>query len=505
MEFISSFFNRVKNKINSINDNNFNIDMSTLNTVEQLRALGYMYNEAGILKKVDAPDEGFTFQGQAHYEKLGDVVANEIQRRMREDYHLEEHWLPTDESKEKGSLCSVFTTPDILTSTAPLAVFICGTGAVVAGQWARSLCINNSLDEGSSLPEIKWALENKWSVLVMNNNMPMKTGTRDDTSNGRALHAWKRFVRPSPARTIAILAHSYGGINTCTLIDYELESGDRSVLDRIACIAFTDSVHDSPRGDSEEWFTNYLGHYRVRNWVQSDDPLDTEEDSYDCIDCVSAGHRKHEFTTCSARESVHKFMFENVTKFLSNLDGNKMAEEHQDNEEVSKAEDGNEEDKTEKKEEEEEKTNKVEDEKVVEVEGETKKADDEEVKEIVDESKVEDDTKKTNEDEGKNESNEKEQRKEEEEKEKVEGEKEAKVEGEEVKAEDKDEIKEEQEVKVEKEEQQQQQQQEQQGKEDENETKKGDDEVKEKVGENEEGNVEKKEDEKKAEEEIKQE
>ena len=338
--------------------------MSQLSTIEQLKKLGYMYNEKGILVKVDAPDKGFTFEGQAHYEKLGDVVADEIQRRIRDVYHLEEHWLPCDDEAERprGCKCNVFTTPDILTSEAPLAVFICGSGAVVAGQWARSLCINNSLDEGSSLPEIEMALKNGWSVLVTNNNMPMGT-KKNDNSNERALCAWKRFVRPSHARTIAVLAHSYGGINTCYIIDDELRSGSTSVLDKIACIAFTDSVHYPPNGASEEWFRN-LGHKRVRNWVQSDDPLDTKEDSYDCINCVSAGHRKHEFTTCSARKSVHKFMIENVEKYLHKADEEKSEPEKEiekkGDDEVKKEED---EEKTEEKKEEEGKEEKTEEKK----------------------------------------------------------------------------------------------------------------------------------------------
>lgn len=48
----------------------------------------------------------------------------------------------------------VFATKDAL--TADCTVLLChGAGAVRAGQWARSLCINESLDVGSVLPYIR--------------------------------------------------------------------------------------------------------------------------------------------------------------------------------------------------------------------------------------------------------------------------------------------------------------------------------------------------------------
>ena len=295
-------------------------------TVEKLRELGYMYNKEGRLVKVSNPSEGFTFEGQEHYNKLGDIVFEEIQRQMREDLGLVEHWLPTDTDESRSRGCNVFTTPAILTSQAPLLVLICGTGAVMAGQWARSLCINNSLDEGSALPEIRMALRRGWNVLVMNNNKPM--GTPGDSSNARALCAWDHFVRPSRARAIAVLAHSYGGINTCCIIARELEHGGRrDVLNRIACIAFTDSVHSPPEGPSKQWFTKCLGK-RARNWVQSRDPLDTPEDAWDCITRVSAGHPKHEFTTCSARPSVHKFIDANMITHLTKMRAKRVRAEN---------------------------------------------------------------------------------------------------------------------------------------------------------------------------------
>ena len=50
-------------------------------------------------------------------------------------------------------------------------VLIQGTGAVRAGIWARSACINLSFEKGSMLPFLKEAEREGVAVLVMNPNL----------------------------------------------------------------------------------------------------------------------------------------------------------------------------------------------------------------------------------------------------------------------------------------------------------------------------------------------
>lgn len=66
--------------------------------------------------------------------------------------------------------CSfVFVSSNFYTSE-NLIILINGSGVVKAGQWARSLIINDSLETGSQLPYIRRCLEMKWAVLIMNTN-----------------------------------------------------------------------------------------------------------------------------------------------------------------------------------------------------------------------------------------------------------------------------------------------------------------------------------------------
>ena len=43
-------------------------------------------------------------------------------------------------------------------------------GAVRAGVWGRSVCINENFDLGSMIPQVYWALLKKIPVIIMNPN-----------------------------------------------------------------------------------------------------------------------------------------------------------------------------------------------------------------------------------------------------------------------------------------------------------------------------------------------
>jgi hypothetical protein len=79
---------------------------------------------------------------QAHYEKLADAVAEYVQALL-----LARHGL----RRRLVDGVDVYASPDANTASG-LLVLICGSGQVAAGQWARRLCINESLRTGAVLP-----------------------------------------------------------------------------------------------------------------------------------------------------------------------------------------------------------------------------------------------------------------------------------------------------------------------------------------------------------------
>eukprot|EP01027_Heterolobosea_sp_BB2_P007233 GEZU01010773.1.p2 GENE.GEZU01010773.1~~GEZU01010773.1.p2 ORF type:complete len:165 (-),score=41.14 GEZU01010773.1:52-546(-) len=132
-------------------------------------------------------------------------------------------------------------TPDALSNPDNLLIIIQGAGAVRAGQWARALCINDSLRTGSILPYLEEAITKRgYGVVVLNPNQNYvevpsnKTHGRggkskklaakkayirgSESPEEHALYCWDHIIKKAKARNIAIVAHSYGGISTSYLL-----------------------------------------------------------------------------------------------------------------------------------------------------------------------------------------------------------------------------------------------------------------------------------------------
>lgn len=166
---------------------------------------------------------------------------------------------------------------------------------------ARSLIINHSLDSGTILPYLKKAQERGFDIIVTNTNDNYRDGKRIEGSGNPEEHArnvWEKIIMESDPKSIAIVAHSYGGIVTSELARKFQKDFEKKVV----AVAFTDSVHGS-RGLSSHIVKNGI------NFVSSNDPLGHELRSHeDDIKRVSAGHPKHEYTSWACIEALFKFI-----------------------------------------------------------------------------------------------------------------------------------------------------------------------------------------------------
>jgi hypothetical protein len=319
-----------------------------------LEDFNYFYNDKGELRNKLKPEEAFHFVSQRHYEAIGDFIVRDIQLRMINECGLQEVWLPEDNQtaqldslkvtamdQQKLIKSNIFLSPDALTAD-KLMLLIQGSGAVRAGQWARALCMNESLTTGSQLDYIKQAQQEGYGVIVFNPNLnkiprvdvpdqytkkgffmtdkPTPLASNDyqripehDSPPQHTITVWDQFVAKSAAKHIAIVAHSAGGYCTMRL----LEARHPEALKRLRGIAFTDSVHSvsssDPRPVQEFIVKNAI------NWVTSDRKLDTLErpaSRYNC-ECRSAGHTKHENTSASCITSAFKFLADKVASASS--------------------------------------------------------------------------------------------------------------------------------------------------------------------------------------------
>ncbi|XP_047029058.1 FAM172 family protein homolog CG10038 [Helicoverpa zea] len=287
-----------------------------MDAVKTMKDLGYAFNTEGQLRKIGVDgqitEEPFQFnvsnqhqECQAHYEELGNAVTEYVYHLMEAEQNLTR--LPVPKDSSKGTF--IFVSKDYDQKDV-LVILIHGSGAVRAGQWARSLIINDNLDMGTQIPYIKKALQKGYGVMVLNpNDNCQNNGKKIPNSSSGEEHTsyvWNTYVKNTKATSIAIVAHSYGGVLTVTLADQLKDEFEQ----RVKVIAFTDSVHVY----SNIKITKHMQE-AARNWISSQSPLDTpmKTPDYD-IPRVSAGHQKHEMTSYSCMESVFKFIEEKVTK-----------------------------------------------------------------------------------------------------------------------------------------------------------------------------------------------
>ena len=161
----------------------------------ELAALGYAFNEADELRSAPGGTP-FSFVNQAHYEKLADAVARFVAALLRVRHSLV--------TATVGGV-PVLLSHDWWSSKAG-CVLLCGAGAVAAGQWARRLCINESLHTGSVGPYVRWAASSGLGVCILN---PNHASAR---SEAHTAAAWRDLVAANAAMEhVVMVAHSYGG------------------------------------------------------------------------------------------------------------------------------------------------------------------------------------------------------------------------------------------------------------------------------------------------------
>ncbi|KAH7279073.1 hypothetical protein KP509_37G004100 [Ceratopteris richardii] len=317
--------------------------------MEALEHLSYHFNEDLELRHTET-GEVFKFIDQNHYEKLADAVAHYIQEIMIKDYdmmklelplaeHLREDYEHYDEEKYGFARCPIFVSSNYKQADVVL-ILLCGTGRVASGQWARKLCINDSLKTGSVLPFLEWAKQHSFAVMVLNPNTnyiePVE-GSRifipfNDSAEAHVNYVWRAVCQNLPANHFILVAHSYGGISTCNL----LMTQGKEVLRRLRCVAFTDSINSNEMLSEEG--KEFLAAHCV-NWASSSTSLDTvismprERNSMESgkgrkrskmdfferlrmrgslCKVVSAGTQIHEETTMSAYTSICKFFIEQL-------------------------------------------------------------------------------------------------------------------------------------------------------------------------------------------------
>ncbi|CAG9811114.1 unnamed protein product [Chironomus riparius] len=284
-----------------------------------VKDFGYGFNENGRLRQLDSKtgeltDKPFQFIDQSHYEDLGDAITDYVYELMDQN-GLTRHYFPESVPKDKATF--IFSTFKEVKDIDKLMVIIHGSGVVRAGQWARSLIINDSLNSGTVLPYVKLAQSRGYEVIITNTNDNYRDNKAIEGSGSPEKHAdsvWKKFIQPSNPKKIAIVAHSYGGVITTHLAS----KFNDDFTQKVFAVAFTDSVHGS-RGIDRHLANvgvNFVTSTAELNKVLSKSERDVER--------RSAGTTKHEMTSYKCMEKLFEFVDEKEIKFSGTIKKDEM-------------------------------------------------------------------------------------------------------------------------------------------------------------------------------------
>ncbi|EGC28262.1 hypothetical protein DICPUDRAFT_160425, partial [Dictyostelium purpureum] len=127
-----------------------------------------------------------------------------------------------------------------------------------------------------------------------------------ESSQNHVLYVFDHFISKSPAKKIIIVAHSFGGVNTCHLLDNRAEK----IENRLAGIALTDSVH-SISSKSNQFTKSFFGNQdKTINFIRSEEEVGTDLGFSKPQGCriASAGHTIHEFTSAFCKVPLFNFI-----------------------------------------------------------------------------------------------------------------------------------------------------------------------------------------------------
>jgi hypothetical protein len=166
------------------------------------------------------------------------------------------------------------------------------------------------------LPYIKRAKKIGYAVVVLNtNNNKYENGAAiegSETPIRHAVSAWKQVVMKCPAKHIAVVAHSFGGVVTCNLVKTFFQFFNEKVF----AIMFADSIHQLEKDSSK---TAKLLERIGLNYVASDLAVGTRiKDDYEAVPILSAGHPSHEWSSTSAFANLFQTMEEKLQSRIGN-------------------------------------------------------------------------------------------------------------------------------------------------------------------------------------------
>jgi hypothetical protein len=265
----------------------------------------------------------FKYETEKAYEKVAKYLTYYVEMRIFEQFGFKDAKVPFKADRIQGefSTAEIFVSHDWKENENKALILIQGSGKVSPGIWSRKAMVNDSLNMGTMLPQVKFANDNGMSCLILNPNFQkdddgVPVEPRIDSKEKHAVYVLKKYlVNRCKAEKVFIIAHSYGG----KLLIVAFKKFAPEFEERVVAVAFTDSAH---KGGFEEQLVDaeeeIFFETKCKHWVKSDKKLGSKVKSKSdaLIPCVSAGTEEHQWTTGKSWPEIQEFFQEKAGEEL---------------------------------------------------------------------------------------------------------------------------------------------------------------------------------------------
>ena len=180
-----------------------------------LAKFGYYFSKDGRCLSIETDKRVGRFKTQKAYELFGDALEEFIFFLLKKHYKLESKILSNSENITTQDT-RIFWSKDWHKKDT-LLLLIPGSGSVRAGQWARSICINDNLACGCMFPYISNAFKRNWGVFLFDPNG--KSNGNRVYSEDHVIDSFDEYIEPllkdstkCNVKNILMVAHSAGNI-----------------------------------------------------------------------------------------------------------------------------------------------------------------------------------------------------------------------------------------------------------------------------------------------------
>ncbi|KAI8980272.1 Arb2 domain-containing protein [Pilobolus umbonatus] len=271
---------------------------------------------------------------------IGDVVEKKLQAAP---FNFQKVIVPLGADPSKNDPHSyIFMTPNALTTTSKLVVFIPGTHTRI-GQWSRRIMCDENIYNGSMMQMTTLFMEKGYEVIILNPNANFWYKNKawekcerhtsvavyvpeNGTPEEHCQYVFHNIIRNAKAENVAIMGLGWGGNGIVSALNDDFDYMKKHVQ----YISIMSSNHGQMdiKGDAQKvWFRNHCV-----NWVLSTDEKKKLmiDDRFGCT-CYSTGVDTADFIFTQCLDEIMEDVFVNMKDI-------ELKEEQDDDEAYSKEE-----------------------------------------------------------------------------------------------------------------------------------------------------------------------